>query len=106
MASGWNGSVQPFADSYKQSPIGHSLSAVRYSLFWALCGALVIVALSGCATFVMTCPPDRTYQSWLSEPFDVARLKSWVDTTVSLSTRYPYRFARSTRQDQADQQAV
>jgi len=77
-----------------------------YSLFWALCGALVIVALSGCATFVMTCPPDRTYQSWLFEPFDVAQLKSWVDTTVSLSARYPYRFARSTPQDQADQQAV
>ena len=77
-----------------------------YSLFWALCGALVIVALSGCATFVMTCPPERTYQSWLSEPFDVARLKSWVDTTVSLSARYPYRFARSTRQDRADSQAV
>ncbi|MBV8699412.1 MAG: hypothetical protein JO052_16370, partial [Bradyrhizobium sp.] len=56
-----------------------------YSLFWALCGALVIVALSGCATFVMTCPPERTYQSWLFEPFDVARLKTWVDTTVSLS---------------------
>jgi hypothetical protein len=77
-----------------------------YSLFWAFCGALVIVALSGCATFVMTCPPHRTYQSWLSEPFDVARLKSWVDTTVSLSARYPYRFARSTRQDGADSQAV
>ncbi|HWX60151.1 hypothetical protein [Bradyrhizobium sp.] len=77
-----------------------------YSLFWALCGALVIVALSGCATFVMTCPPHRTYQSWLSEPFDVARLKSWVDTTVSLSARYPYRFARSTRQDEADSQTV
>jgi hypothetical protein len=73
-----------------------------YSLFWAFCGALVIVALSGCATFVMTCPPERTYQSWLFEPFDAARLKSWVDTTVS----YPYRFARSTRQDQAGSQAV
>jgi len=33
-------------------------------------------------------------------------LKSWVDTTVSLSARYPYRFARSTRQDGADSQVL
>jgi hypothetical protein len=93
------------ADAQAASSVGGRGKSL-YSLFWALCGALVIVALSGCATFVMTCPPHRTYQSWLSEPFDVARLKSWVDTTVSLSARYPYRFARSTRQDGADSQAA
>jgi hypothetical protein len=69
-----------------------------YSLFWALCGAFVLVALSG-ATYFITCPPESADRGLLSVSFDVSRLTSWLDTTMSLSARYPYRFARSKRDE-------
>jgi hypothetical protein len=94
------------ADAQAVSNVAGGRGKSFYSLFWAFCGALVIVALSGCATLVMTRPPELAHQSWLSEPFDVTRLKAWVDTTVSLSARHPYRFARSMRRDGVDSQAL
>ena len=73
-------------------------SGALYSLFWALCGAFILVALSG-ATYFITCPPESADRGLLSVSFDVSRLTSWFDTTMSLSARSPYRFARSKRDE-------
>jgi hypothetical protein len=77
-----------------------------YSLFSAFCGALVVVALAGAATYFMIGTRERAYRSWLSEPFDVTRLTSWRDATASFPARSPDRLTGPRRHVRAGGQVV
>jgi hypothetical protein len=58
-----------------------------YSLFWALCGTLVIVSLAGGATVYLT-RAGAADAGWSPEPFNVARLTSWIDQAADISARF------------------
>ena len=57
-----------------------------YSLFWALCGTLVLVSFAGGATYFMT-RAGMTEVGWSPQPFDVARMTSWLDHATDMPTR-------------------
>jgi hypothetical protein len=74
----------PTASRADAPPVRRASSV--YSLFWALCGALVLVSLAGGATYFMT-RAEATEAGWSPQPFDVARMTSWLDHATDLSTR-------------------
>jgi hypothetical protein len=58
-----------------------------YSLFWALCGTLVIVSFAGGATLYLT-RAGAADAGWSPEPFNVVRLTSWIDQAADISARF------------------
>jgi hypothetical protein len=74
----------PTASRADTPPVRRASSA--YSLFWAFCGALVLVSLAGGATYFMT-RAGATEAGWSPQPFDVARMTSWLDHATDMSTR-------------------
>jgi hypothetical protein len=74
----------PVTSNVDARPVRRASSV--YSLFWAICGALVLVSFAGGATYFMT-RAQATHEGWSVEPFDIARSASWLDQAKDISAR-------------------
>jgi hypothetical protein len=85
--------TSPVAIENAEAPVASSVDGPAakgpgsvYSLFWALCGAFVLVSLTSGATYFMT-RPRAAHEAWSVEPFDIARSASWPDRAKDGSAR-------------------
>jgi hypothetical protein len=75
----------PTAGNVDMPTVKHANSV--YSLFWAICGALVLVSFAGGATYFMT-GARGTHEGWSPEPFDLAQSTSWLDQAKEISAQF------------------
>jgi len=78
----------PVVSRAEAQPVKRSKSL--YSLFWAICGACVLVAFAGSVAYVAIRAQERVASNeYPVEPFEIAGLNARLDPAASMSARPP-----------------